>query len=185
MNCFFVVVNNDKTLNANVVFDILYSKLFIEQMAPLMSEKIILECIQIQNFWPNKALGSMDIRTYNECGLQGETEEISSRPFLLSFSSSLMKSSKNAATFIIPGVVSKFKNLQELKTKKGDFEQLKEFLGNPIKLGSSDNVVLSLVAPTAKAGSISAFVPVTSCSVVGFSGNARKSVKFKKVASSP
>lgn len=180
---YFVVVKNDNTINADLVFDTFYKNIFVNQIAPLISEKLVLECTQVQNFWPNKAVGALDIRSYNEAGQCSEDEKISPKSFLLTFSSSLTKSSKNAFTFGIPDVVAKFKKAQEFNSRKESFIKLKHFLTNFISLGPLDNPVFALVVPTTKTGSISPFVPVTECSVVGFSANSRKSVKFRSVSS--
>jgi hypothetical protein len=176
---YFVVVKNDGTVTMADVFQKFYKKLFEDQIAPIVSEKLVLEAIQIQKFWPGKALGAFDIESYNQAGGCPFEEPIAAKPFLLTFSSALLKSSKNAFTFAIPGVVTKFKKTKVFNGRKEQFKDLSDFLTNYVTFGPQDNLSLALVVPTNKSNSPVPFVPVTNCSVIGFAGNARKSVKFR------
>ena len=128
-----------------------------------------------------KAVGVFNTRAYNASGLCPNDEPISSKPFLLTFNSAFLKSSKNAFTVPIPGVSSKFKKPAELKKRKESFNELNQLLTGFIEFGPRKNLRLALVVTTSKSTSPVLFIPITNCAVVGFGGNGRKSAKFRSV----
>jgi hypothetical protein len=176
---YFVVIQNDNSISVDEICQHFYKDFFLDVFAKLVSEKLELECIQIQRFWPSKAIGSFDTLMLNEPGLGPSDQQISTKPFILSFTSSFLKSSKNAFTFGLPGVLTKFKKATELKGLKADLHKLTAQLTGYIDFGPTANVRLALVVPTSKSTSPVPFVPITNCSVVGFGSNARKSSKFR------
>jgi len=182
---YFVILQNDGSISMDDIFLFFNQNFFVPYIQPLLSGYVILECIQVQNFWPARETGSFDQVNYNSQGLGGVEEEIASKPFCLTFTSSLGKSSKNAFKFRIPGVLAKYKNFAELEKNKEKFDGLKTTLSDIICFGPEKNLQLSLVVPTRKADAKLPFLPVTSCSVAGFTGNYKRSLKFRILQKDP
>lgn len=175
---YFVVIENDLSVSTEKVIESVHSDIF-KVLQPLLSAHVVLDSIQLQNFWPSKALNSFDQKNFHDQGSRPESEPVSTKPFCLIFTSSFVKSSKNAYKFSLSGVSTVFKNLGALEAKaKTALDQLAVKLAGEFVIGENKNLSLMVVAPTGKANSPLPFVPVTGCSVAGFAGNYRKSVKF-------
>jgi len=134
-NLFFVVTKNDFSIKLDDVFDFFVLGLFVPFIQPLLSKYVILECVQFQNFWPAKELGSFHQKNFNLYGLGNLDKQIALKPFCLTFTSSIVKSSKNAFKFRIPGVLAKYKNFEELSEVEEKLENLKEVLSDLISFG--------------------------------------------------
>lgn len=186
MNCatftseiYYAVGSNNLKVKTEDVFAYFYQTFFVLLLEPLLSEVVVLEAIQIQNFWPKKALYEFEQETYDVEGACIASDLVSSKPFCFNLTSSLFKSKKNAFKFSIGGVSKRFQDRAILKAHKAKLEEFCKALEKPVKLGTGEDLVLYCVVPTRTSNSLVPFVPVTGCSIGGFGTNHRKSLLFR------
>jgi hypothetical protein len=151
------IVVNDGSVDTEAVLDLFYTDFFVKHFQPILSQLVVLENIQIQCFWPFKALGAFDQSSYDAIGDCPASQLISSKPFCFNLTSSLVKSKKNAFQFAIPGVTKELQDRAFYETKKTELAKFCKILMSPIKLGAG-SLVLSLVMPTKKANTPVSFV---------------------------
>ena len=177
---YFVVMKNDGSIDIDALFTYFNDVFFKKSIQPMLSETVVFEGLQIQRYYPSKALNAFDSISYNEEGIRPISEKMASKPFCLTFSSPLIKTSKNGYKFVIPGVSSVFKEPQHFAKVKSELEVLARTLEGTIAFGQNDNLALSLVIPTGKSNSPIPFVPMTSCSIAGFSSSYRSRLLFRQ-----
>jgi len=181
---YLLVMQNDGEIQTEFVLNFFYN-LFATYFQPVLSQYVVLDCIQLQHYWPTKALGAFDQKSFDIPGAGSIEEPVSSKPFAFYLYSSMMRSRKNAFKFMVPGILAKYKDPRELASHKPLFDQFSSILSNPIFLGDGQNVELQVVIPTRKANALEPFVVVTDCFAAGFTGNYKRGLAFRNFKSSP